>query len=84
LIAIEPLLHAVPVAAADNTHRSTPSFLHQIDGSMRMAVCAGRMRGLLFALSGGAGELCGDDVGGVPVEGDAGAFVAHGGSRVGV
>ena len=29
-----------------------------------------------------AGEVGGDDVGGVPVEGDAGAVVAHGGARV--
>lgn len=35
-------------------------------------------------LSGGAGEECGDDVGGVSVEGDAGSVVAHGGARVGV
>ena len=35
-------------------------------------------------LAGGAGDEGGDDVGGVPVEGDAGAVVAHRGARVGV
>jgi hypothetical protein len=32
----------------------------------------------------GAGEECGHDVGGVPVERDPGAVVAHGGAGVGV
>ena len=35
-------------------------------------------------LSGGAGDEGGDDVGGVAVERDAGAVVAHGGAGVGV
>jgi hypothetical protein len=35
-------------------------------------------------LSGGSGDEGGDDVGGVSVEADAGAVVAHGGARVGV
>jgi hypothetical protein len=35
-------------------------------------------------LAGGAGEVGGDDVGGVSVEGGVGAVVAHGGSRIGV
>jgi hypothetical protein len=34
--------------------------------------------------AGGAGEVGGDDVGGVPVEGDSSAVVAHGRARVGV
>jgi hypothetical protein len=35
-------------------------------------------------LAGGAGEVGGDDVGGVAVEGASSAVVAHGGARVGV
>ena len=35
-------------------------------------------------LSGGSGDEGCDDVGGMAVEGDASAVVAHGGSRVGV
>jgi len=37
-----------------------------------------------LVLPGGSGDVGGDDVGGVPVEGGAGAVVAHGGPRVGV
>ncbi len=39
---------------------------------------------VLCGLAGGAGDERGDDVGGVAVEADSGAVVAHGGARVGV
>ena len=44
---------------------------------------AGRAAGAQL-LPGGAGEVGGDDVGRVPVQGRAGPVVAHGGPRVGV
>ena len=37
-----------------------------------------------LALPGGSGNIGGDDVGGVPVEGGPGPVIPHGGSRVGV
>jgi hypothetical protein len=39
---------------------------------------------LNLASAGGAGEVGGDDVGGMAVEGDSGAVVAHGRPRIGV
>jgi hypothetical protein len=37
-----------------------------------------------YLLSGCSGDECGDDVGGVPVQGRAGAVISHRGSRAGV
>ena len=55
----------------------------EIDGSL--AVCrVDGLRGTMSGSTGGAGEVGGDDVGGVSVEGCAGSVVSHGGSRIGV
>src|SRR3954447_20042918 len=58
------------------------------DGSVRVTPVAERrsspLRSATLALSGGAGEVRGDEVGRVPIEREACPVVAHGGARVGV
>lgn len=62
--------------------------MYEIDGAARPSVTDPPRPRPLLMLAGcsacGAGEVGGDDVGGVPVQGDSGAVVAHGRSRVGV
>ena len=73
--------------------RNTHSYVHwPAQSAPRIAkppgaLCAGRRelhRPAVVGLACGAGEVGGDDVSGVPVEGDPGAVVAHRCARVGV
>jgi hypothetical protein len=49
----------------------------------RQGACQALIRDVM-TLPGSAGDVGGDDIGGVPVEGHSGAVVSHGGARVGV